>query len=390
MDRTGEVRILTRDTLELPVWQERAKYSVKMTFDVQTKERTEESEAQEALVNFIFNLGGVRQDVYEFLLFPRFKSTVQVASVRTLLCMAASVEWLMLAAAAIEKDDISGVMYVEEITEAYKNGMALEKVREILEKSGTAFEMCQYRIHHADLTLPDKMTQSDVEHLAQTVKAAVLTAMREFMEENQGNPVPWGYEGKKEVQKDAAEQNQVPALPVEREWNEPVINKPEEKEQKENKQEEIAEDLLHNMVEKMEEIPDFPDGNEIMDGRILMAELTEEEKKYGQRISFFQILLNKHMRKAFAKLDEKEQMGKIFEIMVERKYGKEKILNIRRLMNGGMSNEFIFSLLEKEYSQEELSELTEALLSENLPEKSRRDVGEEEDEQEKDGTEETV
>lgn len=378
MDRTGEVKILSRDMLELPVWQERAKNSVKMISDLQKNERTEESEAQEALLNFIFNLGGVRQDVYEFLLSPRFKSTVQVASVRTLLCMAAEVEWLMLAVSALEKDDISGVMYVEEITEAYKNGIALERVREFLGRARTAFEMCQFRIHSANpdkmaqsnvLEHPDRMTQSDSsDQIAQIITTAVVTAIRECMGGSKGVCVTADQEGKTEDY-DSTEQNQIQALHDDWKLNEPAANVQKENEEQGNQQEEIQEDLPHNEVEEeAEAVPEFPDGQEIMDGSILVTELSEEEKKYGQRISFFQILLNRHLKKVFAKLGEKEQVAKIFEIMVERRYGKDRILAVKRLMNGGMSNEFIFSLLEKDYPEAELTELTEALLSENVPE----------------------
>lgn len=115
-----------------------------------------------------------------------------------------------------------------------------------------------------------------------------------------------------------------------------------------------------------EEIPDFPDGEELQDNHMLVKELKEAEEQAGKRISFFQILLSRHMKKAFAKLDAEAQVSKIFEIMVEKKYGKEKILPIRRLMNGGMSNEFIFSLLEKDFSEEELNELCDTLLAEDI------------------------
>lgn len=64
----------------------------------------------------------------------------------------------------------------------------------------------------------------------------------------------------------------------------------------------------------------------------------------------------------FLKLDEEAQESKIFEIMIGQKYEKGKILAIRRLMNGGMSNEFIFSLLEKDMSEEELTDLCGTLL----------------------------
>ena len=111
------------------------------------------------------------------------------------------------------------------------------------------------------------------------------------------------------------------------------------------------------------EAPEFPDGQEILDAKMLVTELQKEEKAHSDRVSFFQLLLSRHMRKEFEKLDEDAQVGKIFEIMVEKKYRKDKILSIRRLMNGGMTNEFIFSLLEKDLPEEELTELCETLVA---------------------------
>ena len=102
---------------------------------------------------------------------------------------------------------------------------------------------------------------------------------------------------------------------------------------------------------------------EIAKTGILVTELQEERKKQNGAISFFQMLLNKHMKRAFLKLDTKTQDGKIFEIMVGKKYTKGKIMAIRKLMDGGMSKEFIFSLLEKDMSEEELKDLCDTLLS---------------------------
>ena len=76
----------------------------------------------------------------------------------------------------------------------------------------------------------------------------------------------------------------------------------------------------------------------------------------------------------YEKLDKETQIGKIFEIMVEKKYKKEKILAIKRLMNGGMTNEFIFSLIEKDISEEELNELCETLV-EDMPQSAFNEHG---------------
>ena len=109
---------------------------------------------------------------------------------------------------------------------------------------------------------------------------------------------------------------------------------------------------------------EMADGSDILDHRILVMDLKKEQEKSEKRISFFQILLRRHMKKEFSKLEKDDQVGKIFEIMVNKKYDKNQILSIRRLMNGGMTNEFIFSLLEKNLPETELNDLCESLLRE--------------------------
>ncbi|MGN0141701.1 MAG: hypothetical protein ACI4AD_05690, partial [Roseburia sp.] len=108
----------------------------------------------------------------------------------------------------------------------------------------------------------------------------------------------------------------------------------------------------------------FFDGAEIAEPGLLVMDLEKEQEKYNEKVSFFQMLLNRHMRKAFLKLDEKSQNAKIFEIMIAKKYSKGKILSIKRLLDGKMTNEFVFSLLEREMSEEELAELCDTLLEE--------------------------
>lgn len=72
--------------------------------------------------------------------------------------------------------------------------------------------------------------------------------------------------------------------------------------------------------------------------------------------------------KTFLKMDQKAQVSKIFEIMIGRKYEKGRIVAIKRLMNGGMSKELIFLLLEKDLSmmQEILSQIKEKIMREDI------------------------
>ena len=122
-----------------------------------------------------------------------------------------------------------------------------------------------------------------------------------------------------------------------------------------NEEEELSDDMTGYENE---------DGYDLLDHRVLMMDLKKEQEKSEKRVSFFQILLRRHMKKEFSKLEKDDQVGKIFEIMVNKKYDKNQILSIRRLMNGGMTNEFIFSLLEKDLPETELTDLCETLLNE--------------------------
>uniref|UniRef100_UPI003FF0E509 hypothetical protein n=1 Tax=Roseburia sp. TaxID=2049040 RepID=UPI003FF0E509 len=137
--------------------------------------------------------------------------------------------------------------------------------------------------------------------------------------------------------------------------------------------------MTHSEENELHDTMTQSEDEEIAKTGILVTELQEERKKQNGAISFFQMLLNKHMKRAFLKLDTKTQDGKIFEIMVGKKYTKGKIMAIRKLMDGGMSKEFIFSLLEKDMSEEELKDLCDTLLS--APEESENILqGEEEQE----------
>lgn len=111
-----------------------------------------------------------------------------------------------------------------------------------------------------------------------------------------------------------------------------------------------------------ETAPEFPKGDDVMEGKLLVSDLQEKEKAAGRRISFFEELLKMHQKKAFLKLEEEAQVGKLFEIMIAKKYGKEKILAVKRLLDGGMSKEFLYSLIEKDLSEEELNDICDAIL----------------------------
>lgn len=371
--------ILDLNDLKKAEWQKRARYSVELAHGKESTESTGESEAQEVLLSFIMNLGGVRKDVYEYLMSPRFHSTVAATVIGQLLCYGAPVEWIRLSAEILEKNKAAGTFYVNEITEAYKQGMPFEAVNRIVRESDTAFKMCRerfcYRNQSESLSTEMREVRMPEPDITETVTSAVLTAMQTFMENAGKSPVfaapknkwnePVGQTVKEEtdirqIQGESGEFLQNAG--VEDAKSEPAENA--ETESLENADAKVSVDEVTMEEEgiSQQEMPDFPDGEDIMDNRTLVKELQEAEKSYGERVSFFQILLNKHMRKAFEKLDKEAQVAKIFEIMVEKKYGKEKILAIRYLMNGGMSNEFVFSLLEKDLPEEELRELCETLV----------------------------
>ena len=416
-----KVRILQLKELKRPIWQEKMQHSVKQAQKEEDGEAC--AEAQGTLINLIMCLGGIREDVFEYLMFPRFSNVEAVRAIGNLLCYAAPVEWIELSVRALER--IAGIMYVNEIIESYQAGISVKQVECFLEESETVFEMCQHRLDFTNKQLGDRVTGSEEEkpadrvtgsgnaiegggmaygNLAQIITDAVMAAMQKSgqmiiahtkmepadrmtgSEEELGDKVT-GSKGEKPTDRVTGSWREEPAdrvtgseeelpdrvtgskgeKPTDRvtgSWEEKPEDKMTGSEEEKLTEKETGQEVMQEFAP--EEIPDFPDGEELQDNRILVKELKEAEEQAGKRISFFQILLSRHMKKAFAKLDAEAQVSKIFEIMVEKKYGKEKILPIRRLMNGGMSNEFIFSLLEKDFSEEELNELCDTLLAEDI------------------------
>ena len=135
--------ILQLDELNSPEYRDEGKKSVEQAYDAETGEPTKTSEAQEILLNLILNLGGIRKEVWEYLITPRFQEPQAVASVGRLLCYAAPLEWMELSVEALSR--MAGTMYVNEITEAYQSDIPFDEVKHIFEISDTVFEMCQRR-----------------------------------------------------------------------------------------------------------------------------------------------------------------------------------------------------------------------------------------------------
>ena len=417
-----KVRILQLKELKRPIWQEKMQHSVKQAQKEEDGEAC--AEAQGTLINLIMCLGGIREDVFEYLMFPRFSNVEAVRAIGNLLCYAAPVEWIELSVRALER--IAGIMYVNEIIESYQAGISVKQVECFLEESETVFEMCQHRLDFINKQLGDRVTGSEEEkpadrvtgsegeepadkrtgsgeeqlgnrvtgsgnaiegegmaygNLAQIITDAVMAAMQKSgqmiiadtkmepadrmtgSEEELGDRVT-GSKGEKPTDRMTGSEEELGDRVTGSREEKPTDRVTGSVDEKLTEKETGPEVVMEEFTS--EEIPDFPDGEELQDNHMLVKELKEAEEQAGKRISFFQILLSRHMKKAFAKLDAEAQVSKIFEIMVEKKYGKEKILPIRRLMNGGMSNEFIFSLLEKDFSEEELNELCDTLLAEDI------------------------
>ena len=318
-----DTHILQLDELNGMECRDEGKRSVEQTYDTETGEPTQTSEAQEMLLNLILSLGGIRKEVWEYLLTPRFHDTQAVASVGRLLCYAAPLEWMELSVEALSR--MAGTMYVNEITEAYQADMPFNEVKRIFESSDTVFEMCQRRREYGigqdkhQKKHPDNVTGSEESKDENSLEKTVVNAVMEALQ----------------------------------------LHQKKTKKLSDNMTGSEEAEHSDNMTGYENE-----DGYDLLDHRVLMMDLKKEQEKSEKRISFFQILLRRHMKKEFSKLEKDDQVGKIFEIMVNKKYDKNQILSIRRLMNGGMTNEFIFSLLEKDLPETELTDLCETLLNE--------------------------
>ena len=378
-----DTHILQLDELNGMECRDEGKRSVEQTYDTETGEPTQTSEAQEMLLNLILSLGGIRKEVWEYLLTPRFHDTQAVASVGRLLCYAAPLEWMELSVEALSR--MAGTMYVNEITEAYQADMPFNEVKRIFESSDTVFEMCQRRREYGigqdkhQKKHPDNVTGSeeskDENSLEKTVVNAVMEALQlhqkktkklsDNMTGSEGAEHPDNMTGS-----EGAEHPDNMTGSEEAEHSDNMTGS-EEAEHPDNMTGSEGAEHPDNMTgsegaEHSDNMTGYEnvDGYDLLDHRVLMMDLKKEQEKSEKRISFFQILLRRHMKKEFSKLEKDDQVGKIFEIMVNKKYDKNQILSIRRLMNGGMTNEFIFSLLEKDLPETELTNLCETLLNE--------------------------
>ncbi len=366
-----DTHILQLDELNGMECRDEGKRSVEQTYDTETGEPTQTSEAQEMLLNLILSLGGIRKEVWEYLLTPRFHDTQAVASVGRLLCYAAPLEWMELSVEALSR--MAGTMYVNEITEAYQADMPFNEVKRIFESSDTVFEMCQRRREYGigqdkhQKKHPDNVTGSeeskDENSLEKTVVNAVMEALQ--LHQKKTKKLSDNMTGSEEAEHP---DNMTGSKGAEHPDN---MTGSEEAEHSDNMTGSEGAEHSDNMTgsegaEHSDNMTGYEneDGYDLLDHRVLMMDLKKEQEKSEKRISFFQILLRRHMKKEFSKLEKDDQVGKIFEIMVNKKYDKNQILSIRRLMNGGMTNEFIFSLLEKDLPETELTNLCETLLNE--------------------------
>lgn len=354
-----DTHILQLDELNGMECRDEGKRSVEQTYDTETGEPTQTSEAQEMLLNLILSLGGIRKEVWEYLLTPRFHDTQTVASVGRLLCYAAPLEWMELSVEALSR--MAGTMYVNEITEAYQADMPFNEVKRIFESSDTVFEMCQRRREYGigqdkhQKKHPDNVTGSEESKDENSLEKTVVNAVMEALQLHQKKTKKLsdnmtGSEGAEHPDNmTGSEEGKHPDN----------MTGSEEEKHPDNMTGSEKEELSDDMTGYENE-----DGYDLLDHRVLMMDLKKEQEKSEKRVSFFQILLRRHMKKEFSKLEKDDQVGKIFEIMVNKKYDKNQILSIRRLMNGGMTNEFIFSLLEKDLPETELTDLCETLLNE--------------------------
>ena len=383
MHEMKDTHILQLDELNGMECRDEGKRSVEQTYDTETGEPTQTSEAQEMLLNLILSLGGIRKEVWEYLLTPRFHDTQAVASVGRLLCYAAPLEWMELSVEALSR--MAGTMYVNEITEAYQADMPFNEVKRIFESSDTVFEMCQRRREYGigqdkhQKKHPDNVTGSeeskDENSLEKTVVNAVMEALQ--LHQKKTKKLSDNMTGSEEAEhpdnmtgSKGAEHPDNMTGSEEAEHSDNMTGS-EEAEHPDNMTGSEGAEHPDNMTgsegaEHSDNMTGYEneDGYDLLDHRVLMMDLKKEQEKSEKRISFFQILLRRHMKKEFSKLEKDDQVGKIFEIMVNKKYDKNQILSIRRLMNGGMTNEFIFSLLEKDLPETELTNLCETLLNE--------------------------
>lgn len=369
---------------------------------------TDASKAQEAIFYYILHVGGAREDVYNYLLQSKWKDIPTVTAIRPLLYYLAPVEWIKLAEKVQEREE---TFFLKEVVSAYTEKIPVEDAGKMIEESKSLIEVCRRRveyvkkreteqekkymradgaiqteilllknmINHLELELGsyklvsqskqgevcDTVTQSEADHAA-TVKftdrkklyqgngfiLGMPAGGRNFSVDENHDFIPQMETGDSDTATPAAEAGE-----------HDKVTQGEEYTEHDTVTQSRVEKVPDIVTQSEENIPEFPKGDDAMEGKLLVSDLQKKEKEAGRRISFFEELLKMHQKKAFLKLEEEAQIGKLFEIMIGKKYGKEKILAIKRLLDGGMSKEFLYSLIEKDLPEKELNDICEAILS---------------------------
>lgn len=389
------------------------------SYQLKIKESLEGLEEEKAAIKnqvfgYLIELGGVREDVFEFLLTNNFNSSRAFANSTDLLCSNADVKWFHLIQQIQDKSNT--VYWILEIVRNFNEGVPIEKAESFLQISRTPFEMSRLRvayleehgvsennsilksIENVESILEEYLKENEEYKQKIDELSRLLEEKNRQLEDfdtdklkeelsNKTVEILYYHNLYKEVQLENREKEQMIAE-MQQTVNEqkaiilelknaakaeielPAMGSVEELEKTEEAKDEVIVIEKNNSVNDAEEIEEIPmeqpvidDGSELYQNRILYDTIKKKESESGKRVSFFQELLKIHGKKQFLKLDKERQVTKLLEIMVAKSFHKDRAMCIKKLMDGGMTTEFLYGLIEKDTSAEELEELCMVLLN---------------------------
>lgn len=311
--------------------------------DERLKLMTSQLEGDSVIKNiygYLKQYGAVRKDVYEFLLRegevfckPDYNFLIE------LLRGQAERAWFELFL-QIGNETLATSLYKREVIDALRKGMPVEVVKECYEKASTPFDMCMLLQRTAQNHVQD-MENEETEEKKEVIllKTQLREAMEKLVQANEElERLRKKYEGEEKSQD------------IQEEMQEEKVSMPEDNHSMDGSQEEIKE-----WVPEEENI-----FKEIISSTVPEDTVRDSSKKKALKIgNLFQRLRRIRQRAVLEKMTEQRKMEELFVLLRQQKYTTDMIKAVRKLIEYGITFEFLYAFIESEATEAELEALVE-------------------------------
>ena len=303
------------------------------------------------MFKYIESLGGVRKDVFEYLLQADISNKECVHMCTELFNdTSIGVGWYQLMIDGIPGKAKTGnlKLWGNGILKAIKEHMPKEVVENFLNSSDTPFHFNYMISNYLEMQKAEtdeiEKTVGDISEYE--VKLEHLEADKQFLEKQnkellQETIVLRQKLGKALVEGDILDENK-----------------------KLKEQVEDFKKLLSMAMQEKDDSNEMVKEESILDGSVHMVDIQKQTDISVRRGKLFASLIKGYQQRQFEKKSEEEQKSLLFQMMVDHSYGKKRILAVKKWMEEGVSLSLIYLLILKNPSEEEFYEVLSSMSKE--------------------------